>query len=533
MTVSKNSEKKIFLIINCLIALVGAYVIFYGTNWGVWGYSDSSTYLGAARSLAEGKGFVIQKSSGGIYLYRLFPPFYPMVLCVGSIITSDIFLTARVFNMILFGIFLFTVGYLLFLGTGNPVISIMGAAAHLVSPMMIENFTGAMTEPLFFCLIEMFMIIEYRYIINPSKLNEIQLILFLSLLPLTRYVGIVFIFTNFIILMIYQPFHFKNQLSSSLKISGISSLPILGWLGYIYLNSNQIAGRKVQIPHDAVNTFFEGMKIIPELFKDFLPYSGLHENILPSSVRLILFFIILLLLVGAAISLNKRTNSLKKESLSNQVILYIIMIHAFSFLVFIPLSYSLTERSYVIDHRILSPLIPMVIIIALLSYSMVIPQMKRFKKIAVAAAIIVGVFIFRFFSFQARTYIINLHENGRGYTAREYIQSGIINEIRKIPSHTIMISNSAGFVLFHDNRLAQQVDQFHARMYGTGNTASERIFRTGKAALIILFPDFYNYYGDQAKELLPLMTNGLILAYQDSVGAIYYYPVPKASVIPQ
>jgi hypothetical protein len=524
MMLDINNKKTFFLVINGLIALVGVWIIFYATNWGVWGYSDSATYLGAARSLAAGKGFEIQKSSGGIYLYRLFPPFYPMALSAVSFIAGNIFITARAVNLIVFGGFLFATGYLLFQGTEDIMLSFMGPAILLVSPMMIENFTGAMTEPIFFYVFALFLIFDYRYLYSPSPVNEVLLILFLSLLPITRYVGIIFIFSNLIILIVFLPLAVKKRFASALRISALSTLPITGWLLYIYQNTNQIAGRRTQLPKAFWDTFSEGFVIIPGLFKDFLPYAGLYENVIPSNVRFSILLVLFVILVSSAIILLIKNFQPEDKNNNKENMLFLVVMHSFSFLLFIPISYSITERSYVIDHRILSPLIPMVILISLLSYAVVISRLKINKVYPLIAASIVGIFLFRYYFFQARTEIVYLHENGRGFASKEYIQSGIISEIQKIPSNTIMISNSAGFILFHDNRLPQQVDQFHRRMYGTGNSASERNFRTQNAALILLLPDFNNFYGDQAKDLLPVLSDGLVVEYQDSVSAIYYFP---------
>ena len=306
-----------FLVINGLIALVGVWIIFYATYWGAWGYSDSATYLGAARSLAEGKGFVIQKSSGGIYLYRLFPPFYPIALSATTFISGNIFIAARFINMIVFSGFIFAAGYLLYQGTDNFILSIMGPAILLVSPMMIENFTGAMTEPIFFFLLLLFFLSEFRYLSSPSRTNEILLILSLSLLPITRYVGIIFIFSNLIILISFLPLAFKNRLAPTLRISALSSLPIMGWLLHIYQNTNQIAGRRTQVPKAVLDTFSEGFTIIPGLFKDFLPYAGLHENFIPSDVRFSILFVLFVILVCSAIVLLIRINQSEIANLAN------------------------------------------------------------------------------------------------------------------------------------------------------------------------------------------------------------------------
>ncbi len=513
-----------FLFFNILISLAGCFLIYYATNWGAWGYSDSATYFGAARSLAAGQGLVIQKSSGGIYLFRLFPPFYPMFLSAVSVILGNIFIAARIINIIVFGIYLFVIGYFLFLGTRNILLSLIGPGILLVSPMMIENFSGAMSEPIFFTLLGAFILFEYRYLTKPSTNNLLFLVILLSLLPITRYIGIVFIISNFILMNLFPPDFTRKKIFTSINASLISSLPIACWLLYIFLNTNQIAGRRTQLPRSFADHFIEGINILPDLFQDFLPYAGIHEELLPSAIRFGALFTLFLILIGCSIIFLVKTNKSKKQLTPNDKLLSIVLIHMIFFLFFMPLSYGLTERGYVIDHRVISPLIPMIIAIALLSYSSLISHLNISKKYALFPAMLLAAFLFRFYFFQARTYIINLHENGRGYTLREYQESGIINAIQEIPSDTILISNLSGFVLFHDNRLPQQVDQFHARMYGSGDTSSERIFRTGNAALIILVPEFNNYYGNQAKDLFPSVTEGLEVVYLDQTGGIYYYP---------
>jgi hypothetical protein len=113
--------------------------------------------------------------------------------------------------------------------------------------------------------------------------------------------------------------------------------------------------------------------------------------------------------------------------------------------------------------------------------------------------------------------------NGYGFTARAYQQSGLINEIQKIPDDREMISNLSGFVLFYTNRYPIQVNNFPNYSFGSGNTYGEKPFRENRAALIILFSDFSNYYGEDSENLLFSLTNTLNAKYVDTEGGIYLY----------
>jgi len=117
----------------------------------------------------------------------------------------------------------------------------------------------------------------------------------------------------------------------------------------------------------------------------------------------------------------------------------------------------------------------------------------------------------------------NLRSEGEGFTARIYQQSGIIDEIKKIPVDKNTISNSAGFVLFHTNRYPIQVDNFPNYSFGKGDTYGEIPFREENASLILMYSDFSNYYGEKSNQLLSALTHNLNIVYQDNEGGIYSY----------
>jgi hypothetical protein len=116
-----------------------------------------------------------------------------------------------------------------------------------------------------------------------------------------------------------------------------------------------------------------------------------------------------------------------------------------------------------------------------------------------------------------------MNSEGDGFTSREFQQSEFIDKIREISIEHEMISNSSGFVLFHTNRYPIQVDVFRNYAFGLGNAYGEASFRERNGALIILFSDFYNYYGDTAEDLFSNLTSPLNPYYVNNVGGIYFY----------
>lgn len=519
----KISQKTfLFLISNALIAIIGSFVIHYVTNWGVWAFSDSATYFAAARNLSSGDGMVIHKTSGGIYLFRLFAPFYPILLSVFYGIFGDIFTVSRWINIIAFFIYIFCFGLIVFISTKNFIFGLLGSTLIIFSPMMIENFSGAMTEPLFFPILLISVLFSYLFLQHQSIPYLILYIISVSLLPFTRYAGIGFVFSNLIILLICYQKPIIGKLKTIFLFVSSAALPTGIWLLHLYLNSNQIGGRRIQLPEKFIENFSSGFKIINDLAISWLPYHGIHEQIMPSILRfqIFLLFFSILIIVSLFLSFSKKT----KNNDSERQLFSIMLIHFLSFLLFIPFSYSATNRSFVIDHRILSPLVPITIALAFIMINKIIKIPGNHKNIYLSISIIGFLFLIRFYFLDSRYFLDDHHNNGFGYTSRAYQESGILTEIKKFPSNRIIISNLSGFILLYENHLPIQVNFFHERMFGTGNTSPERIFRNKNAALILFKPDFYSYYGDRGKDLYDRVTSELVVAYQDTVSAIYYYP---------
>lgn len=522
MALKNNTKKNLFVGFNIFIALVGGFIIFYATKWDVWAFSDSATYFSAARNLAAGEGFIIQKTRGGVYLYRLFAPFYPILLSVVYSLIGNIFVAARLINIIAFSAFLFGFGFLIFLQTKQLFISLLGPTFLVVSPPIIENFTGAMTEPIFFATLIYSIIRSYFYVCKPSKKNLILYILTLSLLPFIRYAGIVFLFSNCLVLFFLINKNLLEKTKTILVITITSSIPTLLWLFYLYLNSNQIGGRSIQPPQQFFENIISGFKIVFDLIISWLPYFGIYEEIIPSSLRLfflIVFFLCLTIISLVIIFLNKN----KKPSVQNNLY-FITLINSICFLSFIPFSYSLTNRSYVIDHRILSPLIPLFIAFTLLAIHYITQSAKNFSKYFWPILTFFFVIIIRFYALKSYTILNERHINGFGYTARHYQQSNIRSAIKNLPPDRLIISNLSGYILLYENHLPIQYNNFQNRIFGSGSSDPEVIFRRKNAALILFKPDFYNYYGEPGQDLYTSVTAGLDIFYEDDVSAIYFYP---------
>jgi len=95
-------NKFVIYAIYFLLAFVGGYFAFNAMTWGPWAFSDSSAYIGAARNIASGNGFVILQSTGEVKPLTEFPPFFPVLLSIFNGNELDYINTIRWFNIFLF-----------------------------------------------------------------------------------------------------------------------------------------------------------------------------------------------------------------------------------------------------------------------------------------------------------------------------------------------------------------------------------------------------------------------------------------------
>jgi len=524
MNTITGKKQLLFTVLLILVAIAGCARIFQATTWGAWAFSDSASYFSAARNIMEGKGLTIQKVGGGTDHFQLFPPFYPIALGITGWVFNDFQVAARWINIAAFGLFLFLCGWALYRSTRNAVLSLIAPVLLLVSPMMLTNFTGAMSEPLFLMLWALAFLLITRMVEKPNSSHPLPFILANALLPVTRYAGIAFLFIHFCIMALFVPKPWKNRLVFATSVTLISALPIFGWFAYLYSITTRIGGRTLQVAAPFVRNFVHTLKVIYRLFRSFLPYQGLYKDILPTNVRYPLALALFVgLILSAVFLLSQRARHKEKDrSQLKDFLLYPITI--IGFILFLGFAFSIAKRAYIIDLRQISPLIPMVILTSLYSLSVLLTHLKLPRVPSTIILVCLYGLVFRYYWLTSSPLVLDLQVNGYGYTARQYQESGIIDELKTIPLDRGIISNVSAFVLYYDNRLPLQVDHFPARMFGSGDGYGEKSFRVKQAALVILLPDFNNYYGERAAGLYAALMDGLEVAYQDAVGAIFYFP---------
>jgi len=518
---SHKDINQIVYVIYFLLALIGSYLAFHAMSWGPWAFSDSSAYISAARNIASGNGLVIYHSTGAAKALIEFPPFFPVMLSIFGGNKLDYINTIRWFNIFLFSSSIFLFSQILYTATRKHYLSMIATLFFISSPQIVTTYISAMSEPLFLFLLLLSIFLFQHVYQKDKKYQCFWFFIVSSLLPMTRYAGVLFVFVFGISLLFgSRKAQLIIRIRNTILYYLIAFLPVGLWGLSLFYKYNIFGGKRfsfdITIFHDFVRSIIEEFIVI----KLWIPYVEIYLDTFTESLIISVFSILLISLIGWTIKQFLFSNIVNE--LSKRLFFFLIILLISGYIFFIGLTHSITIPQIDIGERMMIPIYPLCILIFFLSIDAL--EKKSGKNNFITIFIIALSFIgLRYNSLRSISYIKDMSANGYGFTSRAYQQSGLINEILKIPNERVMISNSSGFVLFYSNRYPIQVDNFPNYSYGSGNSYGEKPFRENQSALIILFSDFSNYYGEESGNLLHSLTNTLNTKYLDAEGGIYYY----------
>jgi len=514
---SKVSKHTVFLLLSLLLSIFGGIIIAYMMKWGPWAYNDSAAYVSMARNLYKGIGPVIVHSTGKISDVREFPVFYPLLLSIMSFGESNLIGTIRILNTILFSFSIILVSQLIYHVTNNHLISILGAAFFASSKNILTTFSSAMSEPLFISLVLTSYLQIFLYLRFKKELFLFLFTIFSSLFPITRYAGIIVVVTFGIsAFLLIKKKNLYSRILLLLKYYVISFTPVLGLMVYRYIKDNKLGGKRFKFSSLTFRAIFESVKKQLNIIADWIPYYTNYKNSIVGEG--IIYLCLILIFISLFILLLKRKIDSEKLIINKSVILSLGLIFT-GYTCFIAVIYVTSSPQIDIIDRMLIPMFPFLLLFLCVLFSNILTKgFIKFSGILITLLFLIAI---RFNTLVSTPFVREMNEIGRGFTQKEYVQSDFLDEILSLPENRLLVSNTAGFTLLHKNIYPIQISQFHHRPYGSGDSYGEKLFRTKDGILVILYSDFYNYYGPDSKQLLEFITANLSLVFSDDVGGIY------------
>ena len=240
-------NRKIFIwfVLTVLFALAGMVAVEYQTREGPGVTGDSVYYVMGAQNMLSGNGY--SRYSGGWEPVPItgFPPVYSMLLAVAGFFGGNLYESARIINILLFGVNIFLASLLTFRCTRAVVPSVICALLLMASESMIHYHSWVMTEGLFIFLTLLALFTLVRYFETEKLLFLIVAALLFAVSILTRYVGLASVGMAGLGILLLSRLKWKKRLTHTVILGVISVTPLVVWLFRNSLVSNSLVNRQL------------------------------------------------------------------------------------------------------------------------------------------------------------------------------------------------------------------------------------------------------------------------------------------------
>lgn len=435
-------EKRNFLWLLIVIAVMGFLFQTFATQRGIGVSNDSVVYICSARNLDKGHGIVWEDGRGRFTPVVVWPPLYPSLLAVIGFTGADPLAAARWLNGALFAGIILVAGAILYAYSGrNGWLAGFGAALVLVSPVMIQIHAMAWSEPqaLFFGLLGIYLLA--RYLDNSKRTYLLASAVSMGLAFLTRYPCAAFIGAGLLGLCFLGQRRWARRIADAVQFGAISCLGTALWLVRNARAGGSSTGRAFSI-HPVTEKPFA--PILYVLSRWLVPDSRPELTLLHDPVRLAnLLLVAAGLALACFLALRRKTINVPEDNATGRLrfLPHLLIGYVGCYGLILAVSLSFLDASTVPDSRILSPLYAAFLLLALCAMNWLLPALKGRRPLA-AAAVFLCVAFSLFYSLSALRWACRAARQGEGFQSRAWQTSRIIGEIRKLPPEAAIYTNN-------------------------------------------------------------------------------------------
>jgi len=483
-----NRKIIIWLVLTFFIALAGMAAVTYQTRVGPGVTGDSVYYVMGAQNILLGNGY--SRYSGGWEPVPItgFPPIFSMLLVVAGFFGGNLYESARIINILVFGANIFIAGLLIFRYTRTVVPALICSLLLMTSASMIHYHSWVMTEGLFilFTLLSLFTLVHY------FETNKLRFLVVSALLmaasTLTRYVGLASVGMAGLGILFLSHLSWKKRLVHIVILALVSLTPFILWL---YRNS--------LVSHNLVNRQFAFHFMSRELVLGFISEAVswfaprlLHLPYLLDAFLCLIFAggipVLYFLAESRRGSLNKSASWKGFGILPFLILLfiptYVILLVANTTLLDASTSISATRRY----------LLPVFVVVVIMLICMVYRLVEK-KTSGVKITSLLIALIFLGFSFSETFSDLRDPYKDLGYTDMKHSWTNIVQTLNDIDNSHLFISDNVelfyflagrpayAFPINYDNYTEQARQDYEQQIAKAKN-------RLDKGAIIVLFqPD--------------------------------------------
>jgi hypothetical protein len=423
------------LILIC-IGICASALMFWTMAYGPGISPDSTKYFMVARNFLARKGFY-----GGDISVTHYPPVYSLLLAVVSIFeTSDNLQASRLLHAIFFGINIILIVYAVQKCTDDSLwASVFALLLFLSSAPLILIHSMAWSESPFIMFSLITLILFSYYSIRPSMKLLLVASTTCSLAIATRYLGVALLPSIVLSIVIFGNRSIRYKIRDTLIAMVVSCLPISVWM-ISNLIVMQSATDRTFVIHPIGLDHIESL--IETLYFFIFPVQA------PEWIQSLLIFGICSAFLLSTFKILFQKNSIfKARGDSIRFILFsLCLTFFFTNIVFLIISISFFDAHTPLDFRILAPaFLALIIAFIALTWSLFQSPEQKLIKWGLLCLAIVSIALN---SRQAILRIIDIHNNGRGYSSGFWRNSETIHYLKSVSLNDSIFTNGADALRF-------------------------------------------------------------------------------------
>lgn len=444
------------------LALLGVTNAVYASRGGVGLIADSKYYLGAARSLLDGQGYVVPAAIGPPLIVTEWPPLFSALLGGLGLFGVDPWIGARWLNIGLFGatILVGTVGIRHVTGQSTRL-ALLGGFLMATSVDLLRVHTQAGTEPLFLFFGLLGLILVAAHLEQPALRRLLGAAAAFSLAFMSRFAGVVLVATGVLAILFFDRRDRQARLKDAVVLGVASSFPMFLWMIRNWLSARQPIGSFRVLAVHPVNREQAALGL-NTIWGWILPAKDLGGG--PATLighipgfRWVLISAAVSVAVIAILRWRKRAEEeTSSEPLLAPPLLRVLLSFIVLYLGFLFVSISFLDRTIPLDQRLLSPIFPASLILTIGAGQRLLRSFRRVRPVQ-WASMLGCLLIAAVYANAAGRWVHQGHENGLGYAGRVWRESDILRKVAALPAGTTIYSNGHDAVTLVTGRPADEL----------------------------------------------------------------------------
>lgn len=481
-----------------VLAILAVLTILAATRLGAGLTDDSFFYIFPARQALAGQGLDFSPRYG---------PLIPAVLVAGGLLGIDPQNGIRILNALLFGANVFLGGWLVWEATHKAAFAWLAAALALLSDLLIEIHSWAMSEPLFLFLILTTTLCIVFYARRYSIGWLIAAGITAGLGGLARYVGVTLAGAGALFVLAAPRQTWRLRLGRTALFGGLALLPAVAFALRNWLVTGYPFGLRTPTAESPAAAWM--VAAVGKMLIWFIPGRLVHGR------ELALGAVVLVLSAVALVWLARARRWKVNQAAANLAASPVILVLAGVALLNLLLALVLSEVQGIIgqgdafNDRYIVPIYLAALILLVVSAAVFWQTGRRIARVGV---VMVFVFLAGTYAYRAVDTVRSLALNGAGFASARWHVSETIAYLNTRPEVPLVSTGQYG-VYFWTGQLPKSPTEFKDPA-----ALREYLKETGGYLVIIdsMPPEMYGYSTAQ-------LTDGLALLERFSEGAIYQF----------